>query len=98
MTLVEGGLPMDRIATDVLGELPTTDDGNKYILVMSDYFTKWTESFPMPNMEAVTVARIVVVEVVSRFGVPSTIHSDQGRKYESELFSEVCRVLHIKKN
>ena len=97
MTLVESGLPMDRIATDILGELPITDDGNKYILVISDYFTKWTESFPMPNMEAATVARIVVEEVVSRFGVPSTIHSDQGRQYESELFSEMCRVLHIKK-
>ena len=97
MTLVESGLPMDRIATDILGELPLSENGNKYILVVSDYFSKWTESFPMPNMEAATVARIIVEEVVSRFGVPSSIHSDQGRQYESELFSEVCRVLQIKK-
>ena len=97
MKLVKSGITMDRIATDILGELPMTENGNRYILVISDYFTKWTESFPMPNMEAATVARIIVEEVVARFGVPSSIHSDQGRQYESELFSEMCRVLHIKK-
>ena len=89
--------PMERIATDILGELPLTDKGNRYILVRSDYFTKWTEAFPMQNMEARTVADIIVREVVSRFGVPSSIHSDQGRQYESQPFSEMCKVLHIKK-
>ena len=34
--------------------------GNRYILVVSDYFTKWTEAFPMPNMEAQTVAKLIV--------------------------------------
>ena len=34
--------PMERIATDLLGELPVTDKGNIYILVVSDYYTKWT--------------------------------------------------------
>jgi hypothetical protein len=47
-------------------------------LVVSDYFTKWTEAFAMANMEAGTVARIMVEEVVTRFGVPHVIHSDQG--------------------
>jgi hypothetical protein len=34
------GYPMERIAADILGELSKTNDGNKYILVISDYFTK----------------------------------------------------------
>ena len=58
------GVDMERIALDILGELPVTENGNKYILVISDYFTKWTESFPMPNMEARTCAKILVEEVV----------------------------------
>ena len=41
------GLPMQRIAMDILGPLPETEQQNKYILVISDYFTKWTESFPI---------------------------------------------------
>ena len=49
MQIVRSGFPMERIAMDILGELPVTERGNKYVLVLSDYFTKWTESFAMPN-------------------------------------------------
>ncbi|VDH97082.1 Hypothetical predicted protein [Mytilus galloprovincialis] len=83
MAIVETSSPMERLATDILWELPETENGNRYILVVSDYYTKWTESFPMPNMEASTVVKIIVEEVIARFGVPSWIHSDQGRQYES---------------
>ena len=51
----------------------------------------------MPNMEAATVARIIVEQVIARFGIPYTIHSDQGPKYESQLFSQMCQLLGIKK-
>ena len=91
------GAPMERIAIDVMGPLPTTDRDNKYILVISDYFTKWTESYPMPNQEAVTVANVVVREFISRFGVPRQLHTDQGRNFESNLFQEMCRILEIDK-
>lgn len=97
MQLVQSCHPMERIAADILGELPETENGNRYILVVSDYFSKWTESFAMPNMEAVTVANLIVEQVVARFGVPSYLHSDQGRQFESKLFSEMCRLLNIKK-
>ncbi|CAC5405631.1 unnamed protein product [Mytilus coruscus] len=97
MALVEANGPMERIATDILGKLPETEDGNKYIFVVSDYYTKWTESFAMPNIEAKTVAKIIVEEVIVRFGVPHWIHSDQGRQFESLLFQEMCRILNIKK-
>ena len=76
---------MERFATDLPGELPMTSNENKYmyILVVADYFTKWTESFALPNIEAETVATKIVEEVVSRFGVQAIIHSDQGPQYES---------------
>ncbi|XP_062592958.1 uncharacterized protein K02A2.6-like [Saccostrea cucullata] len=48
-------------------------------------------------MEAQTVAKLIVEEVICRFGVPVSIHSDQGRQYESLLFSEVCKHLQIRK-
>ncbi|KAK3102810.1 hypothetical protein FSP39_014067 [Pinctada imbricata] len=97
MKVVEAGFPMERIALDILGELPKTDSGNKYIVVISDYYTKWTESFAMPNMEARTVAKILVEEVISRYGVPTYIHSDQGKQFESSLFQEMCSLLGIHK-
>ena len=44
--------PMERIAIGILGELPITERGSRYILVIGDYFTKWTECHAMPNIEA----------------------------------------------
>ena len=93
MQIVRSGYPMERIAVDILGELPETEDGNKYILVIVDYYTKWTESYPIPTMEASTVAEIMVKEFISRYGIPSKIHSYQGRQFVSKLFKEMCKLL-----
>ena len=54
------GAPMERIAVDVLGPLPELESGNKYLLIVADYFSKWTEAFPMRDQEATTVAEILV--------------------------------------
>ena len=43
------GEPMKRVAVDILGPLPLTDMKDKYILVVSDCFTKWTEAFSIPD-------------------------------------------------
>ena len=82
---------------DILGPLPQSDKGNRYILVIADYFTKWAEAFPIPNQEAKTVAEVFVTEFVLRFGAPRTLHTDQGRNFESELFRHVCSLLDIHK-
>ena len=91
------GAPMERIVVDLLGPLPESESGNKYLLIVADYFSKWTEAFPMVNQEATTVAEILVRQVISRFGVPLSLHSDQGRNFESTVFSEMCRLLGVKK-
>ena len=97
MQIIRSGYPMERIAIDIAGEFPVTKRGNKYILVIQDYYTKWVECFAMHNTESATVAKLLVNEVVSRFGVPNKIHSDQGRQFESVLFKEMCQLLQIEK-
>ena len=97
MQQVLAGGPFQRVAMDILGPLPLTDRGNKYILVLGDYFTKWVESFPIPNMEAKTIANMFVGHFVSRFGAPDVLHTDQGRNFESALFKEVCLLLGVHK-
>ena len=89
--------PMERLAIDVMGPLPISNKRNRYVLVICDYFTKWTESFAMPNQQAETVARILVDDVICRFGVPYSIHSDQGTNFESTLFQQICQLLGINK-
>ena len=53
--------------------------------------------FAMPNMEATTVATLLVEEVIVRFGTPYVIHTDQRVQFESNLFQEVRRLLQIQK-
>ncbi|UYV63913.1 K02A2.6-like [Cordylochernes scorpioides] len=89
------GAPFERIAIDVAGPFLVTEDGNKYLLVAMDYFTKWSEVYAIPNQEAATVARVLVDNLICRFGVPLELHSDQGRNFESEIFRELCQVLGI---
>ena len=58
------GEPMEKIAIDILGPLPTTETGNKYLLMVHDCFTKWIEAYPLPNQEAETVSSALVNEFI----------------------------------
>ena len=87
--------PMEKIALDILGPLPVTEAGNRYVVVISDYFTRWSEAFPLPNQEATTVAKKLTEDWICCFGAPYSIHTDQGRNFESKLFAELCELLDV---
>ena len=65
-------------AMDIMGPLPPTRQGNRYILVIMDYFTKWPEACALPNQEAGVVAQAFVEGVVWQHGIPEELHTDQG--------------------
>ena len=90
--------PLEKVAADIVGPFPVSKTGNKYILVVMDYFTRWAEAYAIPNQEATTVASKLVDEFFCRFSVPSQLHSDQGRQFESSLIKEICKLLDIKKS
>ena len=92
---VEGAF--DRVGVDIVGPLRKTDRGNRYILVFSDYLTRWPEAFPIANMDAGTVARILVDEIISRHGSPRVLLSDRGKNFLSSLVQEVCKIFRITK-
>lgn len=89
--------PLERIGIDIVGPLPITQDGNEYIIVLGDYFSKWKEAYPVPDHTALTVADKVITEFICRFGCPLQIHSDQGREFESRLFQIICQKLGVQK-
>ena len=91
------GVPMERICLDIVGPFPESRNGNKYGLVVTDYFTKYVEVYAIPNQEASTIATVLTREFFSRYGVPNFLHSDQGTQFESKLFAEVCTLLGITK-
>ena len=83
----------DRIAMDILDVCDPTPDGYRYILVIADYFSKWTEAFPIKDKCADTVADVLVSKIILRFGMPLVIHSDQGREFENGLMKSLCNLL-----
>ncbi|CAC5397705.1 unnamed protein product [Mytilus coruscus] len=91
------GARFERLASDIEGPLPTTEQGNRYILVIQDYFTKFTEVYPLCDINAETVANVFLKDWIKRDGCPVEIHSDQGTQYESQLFQGICNLLHISK-
>lgn len=91
------GFPMERVAMDIMGPLPISERGNRYLLVVMDYFTKWAEAYPLPNQEAVTVAQAFVTQFVCRYGMPMQIHTDRGKNFDSRLLQAICQLMEISK-
>ena len=85
--------PFQKLAWDIMGPLPTTPHGSKYLLVVTDVFTKWVEAFPLKSTEAESLATVLVKEVICRFGVPEMLHSDQGANLCSQVVQRVCDIL-----
>lgn len=70
--------PFQRIAVDIVGPLqPVTDRGNRYILTIIDYATRYPEAIALQGIEAERVTE-ALVDVFSRVGVPGEMLTDQG--------------------
>ena len=95
---IQAGHPMQLVATDIVGPFPVSSSGNSYILVAADYFTRWIEAYPIPCQEAPVVTRKLVDGMFCRFSPPEQLLSDQGRQFESQLLTEVCKLLGIQKS
>ena len=78
-------------------ELPTTEQGNRYVLVFQDFLTKWPMVYAMPDQKSLRIAELLVNEVIPQFGVPESLLSDRGTNLLSHLMTDVCRLLGIKK-
>lgn len=86
--------PPDRrfghIHVDLVGPLPTSE-GCEYLFTVVDRFTRWPEAYPLTNMTSHAVADKLVAQWIARFGVPDVVTTDQGRQFESELFSALSQ-------
>ena len=88
--------PGELIAFDVAGKLPKTKNGNEYILVVVDHFTKWTRYYAMKTATSKETAKCLV-EYMLIHGIPERFLSDQGANYQSFLIEEIHDLLDIHK-
>mgnify|MGYP001546096517 CR=1 FL=1 len=92
------GEPLERVSMDICGPFPLTENKqNRYILVVTDNFTRWVEAIALPNIEAKTVAQAFLTEFACKFGFPLEIKTDQGSNFESNLFREFCDLVGVYK-
>lgn len=80
-----------------MGPLNQSYNGYKYILTIEDDLTKFIVAIPLINQEAFSVAKAFVKDFVCTFGIPNAIHSDQGTNFMSVMFSQMCKLLSIRK-
>ncbi|XP_071082592.1 uncharacterized protein [Haliotis cracherodii] len=93
MPLIE--VPFERIAVDLIGPLyPVTDKGNRYLLTVVDYATRYPEAVPLPRIETEYVAE-ALFEIFSRVGIPKEILTDMGAQFTSGVMKEVSRLLSL---
>ena len=91
------GFPNERVAMDVMGAFKESKSGNKYVLCITDHFSKYSRAFPMPDQVSTRVAEIFVKEWIYMWGEPMSLHTDRGTNFESELLAQVCKLMKIAK-
>jgi transposase InsO family protein len=88
--------PWVKVAIDVVGPLPTTMQGNVYILTVQDNFSKFLVTISMKSQTAEETAENFVKAVILKYGIPRFLLSDQGSNFMSKLFANVKKSLRIK--
>ena len=92
------GIRFSKVAADIRGPVTRAKtSGAKYILVLTDYLTKYVVCVPLERTTAEDVARAIVEKWVLTFGAPDCLHTDQGSNFCSELLLEVCKSFGIEK-
>ncbi|KAL5515899.1 hypothetical protein EMCRGX_G001144 [Ephydatia muelleri] len=84
--------PFSRIAMEIVGPLPRSSKGHKYILVICDYATRYPEAVPLRTCDAVAEE---LGKLFSRVGIPREILTDQGTNFTSQLLAELYRLLNV---
>ncbi|XP_049514006.1 uncharacterized protein LOC125941102 [Dermacentor silvarum] len=94
MPIVE--TPFQRVAIDIVGTLsPSSEKGNRYVLTMVDYATRYPDAVALPSIETERVAE-ALLEMFSRVGIPREIISDRGTSFMSRVMKELSRLLSFK--
>ena len=87
--------PFAQWGLDVVGPSPKAAGNKRYLLVGTNYFTKWVEAELLANIKDVDVKKFFWKNLVTQFGVPHTLISDNGLQFHSKAFRRYCCELGI---
>ena len=86
--------PMDRINIDTIGPLPEDADGNKYIIVIIDVFSRYAELYSTKDATAVEAAKCMV-HWIGHYGIPGELLTDNGKQYTADVIEQLCELLQL---
>ena len=87
--------PFAQWGLNIIGLFPKAAGNKRYLLVGTDYFTKWVEAEPLANIRDADAKKFVWRNIVTRFGVPQILISDNGLQFDSKAFRRYCCELGI---
>ena len=87
---------MEFVGIDLLGPLPVTEDGNRYLLIITDRFSKLTRAIPLKKETANDVAEAFFDHWVAVYGIPLILLSDNGSQFRARHFQSLCSILGTK--
>jgi hypothetical protein len=87
--------PNLRIHPDLLGPMLTADSNKKFILCITDAFTKYAVVTAITNKEAETVVDAIFKDWFAKFGIPAQIHTDGGKEFVNKLSAELFQLLNV---
>lgn len=88
---------MDLVCIDFLSVEPDSK-GIGNVLVVTDHFTRYAQAYPTKDQKALTVAKVLNEKFFVHYGLPTRIHSDQGRDFESQTIQEMLKLMGIRKS
>jgi transposase InsO family protein len=88
---------LDIVSLDIVGTLPVAEQGNKYLLTFIDHYTRFCDAIPIARQDTETIAKEFVTRIITQFGVPKRLLTDQGANFTSGLIKATCKLLHIQK-
>lgn len=87
--------PFYQIGVDVMGPLPKTPTGKRYIVVAVDHFTKWVEARALEEADAQSIVHFLYEEIICRHGVPARMTTDRGTEFINELVAALASTYKI---
>ena len=97
MKLFPASKPLEYVAMDILGPLPKTKHGRRFILVVTDRFTKLAKTVSLRTITSLSVAKAFCDCWIFNYGIPKVVLTDNGSQFTSGFFRRVCRILGINK-
>jgi hypothetical protein len=88
----------ERVHIDLFGPLRTSEEGNKYVMVMTDAWSKVVELAAIPDKTAEAVARTFFERWICRYSVPLLVISDNGKEFANNLFTKLMELLGSKQS